>query len=230
MPALTAHWQALYGASGCNGLPETAPLVEGLLQQLQGGSDSQPEGKSSAAITVEEVEAAVRRLRYGRPVGPDGLRGEFLKGLYVRREFWCEEKQCMCVVHEHVRSAPRPGHEVPQGGWQYPGQEVPLFSEFWYLGIVFHQTRGMSACVSALQSAGLRVMWGMLQHTMLSRCGTTVIGSVEVQAQLFDALMAPIHGYCSEVWPAAQHLSPTLVARGGLRFCCANVVSVELAQ
>jgi hypothetical protein len=50
---------------------------------------------------VEEVEAAVRKLRYGRTVGPDGMRGEFLKGLYVRQEFWCELRQCMCVKHEY---------------------------------------------------------------------------------------------------------------------------------
>lgn len=61
-----------------------------------------------------------------------------------------------CAVVVFGRSAPRPGHEVPQGGWQYDGQEVPLVSEFRYLGIVFHQTKGVSACVSALKSAGLR--------------------------------------------------------------------------
>jgi hypothetical protein len=67
--------------------------------------------------------------------------------------------------------------------------------EFRYLGIVFHQTKGVSACVSALQSAGMRAMWGML-----SECGTKDIRSVEVQMQLFDALVAPVLGYGSEVW------------------------------
>ena len=107
-----------------------------------------------------------------------------------------------CAVVVFGRSAPRPGREVPQGGWKYDGQEVPLLSEFRYLGIVFHQTKGVSACVSALQSAGLRAMWGMV-----SKCGTTGIRSIEVQAQLFDALVAPVLGYCSEVW------APTLLRR-----------------
>jgi len=52
------------------------------------------------------------------------------------------------------------------GGWLFADQPVPLVTEFRYLGIVFHQTRGVSASVSALHSAGLRAMWGLLR-----RCG-----------------------------------------------------------
>jgi hypothetical protein len=42
---------------------------------------------------------------------------------------------------------------------------------------------------------------------MLSKCGTKGIRSVEVQAQLFDALVAPVLGYCSEFW------APTLLRK-----------------
>jgi hypothetical protein len=470
MAALTEHWQSLYGVSGCGGLPESAPSVEGLVQQLQSeatpAADPAADDELSAEISVEEVEAAVRKLRYGRTVGPDGLRGEFLKGLYVRHEYWCPEQQRMLVKHvydtqpgsvlgelcellnaafggavpadwcatflsavfkkgdpaeldnyrgiavgscigkvfslvlharlsqwsesqglraagqagfrdgfrssDHVfvlkhlvdrcrapgsqhgklyacfvdfrkaydlvhrdlllrcltdlgvrgkmlgalasmywrapmtvkngatlgatfnstrgvkqgdplspllfglfidrferwlaerlpdtgvqlgaqlvrlllyaddltllassaselqalldalhefstqnslqvnvakcavvvfgKSAPRPGADTPAGGWTYAGEPVPLVPEFRYLGINFHQTRGVTACTSALRSAGLRAMWGML-----SKCGAAGIRSVEVKVQLFDALVSPVLGYCSEVW------APTL-----LRLC-----------
>jgi hypothetical protein len=99
MSALSEHWEALYGVPGCGGLPETAPSVEWLLQQLQGDNAQSLEDEMSADLSVEEVEAAVRKLRYGRAVGPDGLRGEFLKGLYVKQDYWCAEKQRMLVKH-----------------------------------------------------------------------------------------------------------------------------------
>jgi hypothetical protein len=105
-----------------------------------------------------------------------------------------------CAVVVFGRSAPRPGQAIPEGGWVYSGQAIPLVSEFRYLGIVFHQTKGVSACVSALQSAGMRAMWGML-----GKCGTLDIRSLEVQVQLFETLVAPVLGYCSEVW------APTLL-------------------
>jgi hypothetical protein len=45
-----------------------------------------------------------------------------------------------CAVVVFGRSAPRPGQDIPEGGWVYSGQAIPLVSEFRYLGIVFHQT------------------------------------------------------------------------------------------
>ena len=99
MDALTEHWPSLYGVPGCGGLPETAPSVESLLHQLQGERGEAPVDELSAEISVAEVEAAVRKLRYGRAVGPDGLRGEFFKGLYARQEFWCAEQQRFLVNH-----------------------------------------------------------------------------------------------------------------------------------
>jgi hypothetical protein len=86
-----------------------------------------------------------------------------------------------CAVVVFGRSAPRPGQDIPEGGWVYSGQAIPLVSEFRYLGIVFHQTKGVSACVYALHSAGMRAMWGML-----GKCGTLDICSLEVQVQLFE--------------------------------------------
>jgi len=38
-------------------------------------------------------------------------------------------------------------------------------------------------------------MWGML-----SKCGDLELRSLAVQVGLFDALVAPVLGYCAEVW------------------------------
>ena len=100
-----------------------------------------------------------------------------------------------CAVVVFGRQPPRARQDVPDGGWVYGGQQVPRLTEFRYLGIVFHQTKGVSASVAALSSAGMRAMWGML-----SRCGTMGLRSLEVQVQLFDSVVAPVLGYCAEVW------------------------------
>jgi len=109
-------------------------------------------------------------------------------------EYGFEVNVPKCAVVVFGRRAP-PAAAVPAGVWLYSGQQVPPLTEFRYLGIVFHQTKGVSACVSALKSAGLRAMWGML-----SKCGDLELCSLAVQVDLFDALVAPVLGYCAEVW------------------------------
>jgi len=101
---------------------------------------------------------------------------------------------CQSAVVVFGRRAVRPP-DLPPGGWLSADQPVPLVTEFRYLGIVFHQTRGVSASVSALYSAGLRAMWGLLR-----RCGDMELRSLQIHVQLFDALVAPVLSYCSEVW------------------------------
>jgi hypothetical protein len=105
-----------------------------------------------------------------------------------------------CAVVVFGRKAPAPARDFPQGGWTYDGQQVPRVQKFRYLGIEFHETQGVSACAKALRLAGLRAMWGML-----SRCSDMEVASIEVQVQLFDALVSPVLGFCSEVW------APTLL-------------------
>ena len=53
--------------------------------------------------------------------------------------------------HEHWTFLNRDGVRVP----------VPRSSEFRYLGCVFHETKGVAACVSSLAAAGSRAMWAM---------------------------------------------------------------------
>lgn len=82
-------------------------------------------------------------------------------------------------------------------------QQLPVVSEFRYLGVVFHETKGVGACVEALAAAGRRAMWAIL-----SRCKAFGITSLSMKVRLFDTLVAPVMGYCSEIW------APALLAAG----------------
>jgi hypothetical protein len=104
-----------------------------------------------------------------------------------------------CVVVVFGKRRPTCG-DLPPEGWVYAGQLAPRVQEFRYLGIVFHETKGVSACVEALCLAGLRAMWGLL-----NQCSDLEVASLEVQVQLFDSLVSPVLGFCAEVW------APTLL-------------------
>ena len=90
-------------------------------------------------------------------------------------------------------------------GWCYNGQIVPVSHEFKYLGLIFHETKGVTASIQALATAGRRAMWAML-----TRCGERGISSLSMKVRLFDMLVSPILGYCSEVWAPALLFHPSV--------------------
>jgi hypothetical protein len=63
-----------------------------------------------------------------------------------------------CAVVVFGQRGPRQGVNVPVQGWRYAGEAIGLVSEFRYLGITPHQSKGVSACTAALGAAGLRAM------------------------------------------------------------------------
>jgi hypothetical protein len=80
-----AHCRQLYGSSGQHSLPECATSVSEFVDSLESQAPALPDELVSglnAAITVEEVESALLRMKNGRMAGPDGMRGELLKGAY----------------------------------------------------------------------------------------------------------------------------------------------------
>ena len=80
-------------------------------------------------------------------------------------------------------------------------QQVPVSQQFKYLGVIFHETKGMLVAVDALGTAGRRAMWAMM--TQCKDRGFTCKG---LQVQLFNSLVSPILCYCSEVWgPTMLH-------------------------
>ena len=118
---------------------------------------------------------------------------DYLQGFCDRYQMHVNVAKCAVVVFGSRK--PVPSRDLLPGGWVYSGQQVPRVQEFRYLGIVFHETKGVSACVDALRTVGLRAMWGML-----GRCSDMEVASLEVQVQLFDALVSPVLGFCAEVW------------------------------
>jgi hypothetical protein len=73
------------------------------------------------------------------------------------------------------------------------------------LGITFHQTKGVSASAAALRPAGLKAMWGML-----GKCKDLGLRSLQIQVNLFDALVNPVLCYSSEVWaPSILRAAPS---------------------
>ena len=77
----------LCGGQGRGSLPECASSVSDYVARLVA---SVPDAtRSSAAVvlnapfTLCEVEAALRKMHYGRMAGPDGLKGELFKGAYI---------------------------------------------------------------------------------------------------------------------------------------------------
>jgi hypothetical protein len=86
--------------------------------------------------------------------------------------------------------------------WRYGAstnyKAVKQSQEFKYLGITFHETKGVSVSVDALYTAGHRAMWAML-----SRCSEHNISSMSMKVHLFNTLVTPILCYCSEVWGVA---------------------------
>jgi hypothetical protein len=78
-----------------------------------------------------------------------------LQGFCDRHQMHVNVAKCAVVVFGKRRPT---GGDLPPGGWVYAGQQVPRVQEFRYLGIVFHETKGVSACVEALRLAGLRAM------------------------------------------------------------------------
>jgi hypothetical protein len=93
---------------------------------------------------------------------------------------------------------PRVGVEIPHQGWHYAGVRLPVVPEFRYLGITFHQTGGVSVCVSALSAAAMRATWGLL-----ARCKSMQLSTLQLRMSLFESIVSPILVYCSEVWGPA---------------------------
>jgi len=89
-----------------------------------------------------------------------------------------------------------PGVQVPdQWQWHYDGSEIQRSQEFRYLGIVFHETDGVSGAISSLASAAQRAMWAMISRFKLSH-----ITDISMKLSMLSSLVQPIMEYCGEVW------------------------------
>ena len=94
--------------------------------------------------------------------------------------------------------------------WQIDGQPVARSSEFRYLGVILHETEGVSAAISSLATAATRATWAMI-----SRFRVRKVRDIAVKLQMFRALVLPILEYCGAIWgpdmlASSKHLSQVL--------------------
>jgi hypothetical protein len=89
----------------------------------------------------------------------------------------------------------KPQVRLPNWQWHYNGTPIPRKSEFRYLGVVFHETDGISCAIQPLATAARRALWAMLSRFKLA--GMT---NIQLKLRMYKALVLPIMEYCSEVW------------------------------
>ena len=88
-----------------------------------------------------------------------------------------------------------PKFASPTGSGTHNGTPIPRKSEFRYLGVVFHETYGISCAIQPLATAARRALWAMLSRFKLA--GMT---NIQLKLRMYKALVLPIMEYCNEVW------------------------------
>ena len=77
----------------------------------------------------------------------------------------------------------------------YQGQQIEQVSEFRYLGLDLHQSKGFTFCASHLLAAARKALFGLKR-----RCKELHITDPRLQCSLFDTLVRPILSYGCEIW------------------------------
>ena len=103
----------------------------------------------------------------------------------------------------------RPQHMKVPAGFRlvFRGREIALQSEYVYLGVRVHATRGLLGASDALAVAGSKAM-----HAMLSRCRRACLTQFDIKCRMFDILVEPVLSYASHIWGPqvfAKHLHGT---------------------
>jgi hypothetical protein len=95
------------------------------------------------------------------------------------------------VVYRH------PASPVNTDAWQwvYNGQEVTRVTEFKYLGVVLHETQGVSVAMASLATAARRATWAMI-----SRFRVCKVRDISLKLKMYKALVLPIMEYCGAIW------------------------------
>jgi sorting nexin-29 len=98
-------------------------------------------------------------------------------------------KTCV-VVFRRARTAIPAGFRLT-----YRGCEVAQQSEYTYLGVRVHETRGLANAGTALAGAGSKAM-----HAVLGRCRRANLTQFDIKLRMFDVLVEPVLSYASHIW------------------------------
>ena len=92
------------------------------------------------------------------------------------------------------------GLKVPAGfRLVFRGREIALQSEYVYLGVRVHETRGLLGASDALAVSGSKTM-----HAMLARCRRACLTQFDIKCRMFDILVEPVLSYASHIWGPAK--------------------------
>ena len=84
----------------------------------------------------------------------------------------------------------------------YQDQHIEQVTEFRYLGLDFHQTKGSTFCTTHLHATARKALYALKR-----RCIELHITDMRLQCSLFDTLVKPVLSYGCEVWAMeTQHI------------------------
>ena len=86
--------------------------------------------------------------------------------------------------------------------WHFGDSPVTISDFYRYLGITFHNTRGLTMAPTHLHAAGQRA-----PHALYLRCTGLGITTPSLMCRLFDSLISPVLSYAAEVWSFAPGAS-----------------------
>jgi hypothetical protein len=90
----------------------------------------------------------------------------------------------------------RPRARVPSGfRLVYRGCEVARQPQYNYLGVAFHETRGLAVAADALAAAGSKAM-----HALLTLCRKANLTQFDIKSRMSDVLVDPVLSYASHIW------------------------------
>lgn len=79
----------------------------------------------------------------------------------------------------------------------FEGEEIARVDAFKYLGLYFHETRGLSCGIEQLTASARKALFAML-----ASCRRLHIHDPRLRCKLFDALVRPVLSYACELWAA----------------------------
>ena len=86
--------------------------------------------------------------------------------------------------------------------WYFGDSPVTVSDSYRYLGITFHNTRGLTMAPTHLHAAGQRAL-----HAVYLRCTELGITTPSLMCRLFDSLISPVLSYAAEIWSFAPGAS-----------------------
>ena len=118
--------------------------------------------------------------------------------LELLSEFCIIHRLTVNVAKSEVVIFNRPAGLEVEHKWKYQGQELPVVSEFSYLGILFRESSSFSGANAAFRQQMVKAEACL--HGMFRRCATLHLHHVATVSHLYDVLVRSVQDYGCEIW------------------------------